>query len=370
MKHHVARVEACLLAALLFSASLQAEELESLRALVRAQGVSGREESVRREILSHLRPDARAEVDNLGNVTVSLGDGRPLRLVLASMDEPGFVVTRIQEDGFLRVRRLARVPLPPLFEQYFVGQPLGIGTETPARTIPAVSAVLSTHLQRGRRSGAGAPPPRDEDLLVDLGARSEAEARQAGVRLLAPVTLEKDLVPLAGGRVSGFALDDRVGCEALLRLARRVDISRLKGQVILAWAAQSWVGGRGAERLARRFAPDEVLVVDLHAPDPPDSPAREPDGIPGRGPFLARSEGVDAKTERLVARLRAAAREADVSLQEVGFGSLHDGRAFQKRPVAVVGIPVRSPGTPAEVVDLDDLELLTRWLTIFLERKP
>ncbi len=369
MRRHKSCQLLCLVGAILLAAPARGEDLESLRALVRAQGVSGREEAVRREILSRLPAGDQGEIDNMGNLTMTVGSGRPLRLVLAVMDEPGYVVTRIQEDGYLRVRRLARLPLPPLFDQYFVGQPLQVESPGASPPINAVSAVLSTHLQRGRRVAAS-PPPRDEDLLVDLGARSADQARAAGIRLLSPVTLEKSLVELAGNRVSGFALDDRVGCEALLRLASGLDRSRLKGQVVLAWAAQSWVGGRGAQRLARRFAPDEVIVVDLYAPDPSGWQTMEPGGTLGRGPFLARSAGEDSGTRELAERLRRSARDGRISLQEIKFGSLNDGVPFQKHPIAVVGVPVRFPGTPAEVVDLGDLDGLSGWLKGYLEGRP
>ena len=354
---------------MLLAAPAWAEDLESLRALVRAQGVSGREEAVSREILSRLPSGDRAEIDNMGNLTLTLGSGRPLRLVLAVMDEPGYVVTRIQDDGYLRIRRLARLPLPPLFDQYFVGQPLQVSSEGSSAPIDAVSAVLSTHLQRGRRTST-APPPRDEDIFVDLGARSADQARAAGITLLAPVTLNKDLVELAGSRVSGFALDDRVGCEVLLRLANTLDRSRLKGQLVLAWSAQSWVEGRGAQRLARRFEPDEVVVVDLYAPDPAGWAVMEPGGTLGKGPFLARDAQADAATDGLAQRLRSAARDAGIPLQSVRFGTLNDGVPFQKHPVAVVGVPVGFPGTPSEMVDLRDLSGLTGWLKRYLEGRP
>jgi putative aminopeptidase len=358
----------CLVAMLSLATTARGEDLESLRALVRAQGVSGREEAVRQEILARLPAGDRGEVDNLGNLTVTIGSGRPLRLVLAVMDEPGYVVTRIQDDGYIRVRRLARLPLPPLFDQYFVGQPLQVEAQESSPPINAVSAVLSTHLQRGRQA-AVSPPPRDEDLVVDLGARSADQARAAGIALLSPVTLEKELVELAGDRVSGFSLDDRIGCEALLRLARKLDRSRLNGQLVLAWAAQSWVGGRGAQRLARRFAPDEVILVDLYAPDPAAWTALEPGGTLGKGPFLARS-GEDQGPRHLAERLRRSARDARISIQEIRFGSLNDGTPFAKHPVAVVGIPVRFPGTPAEMVDLGDLNGLSGWLKGYLEGGP
>lgn len=342
--------------------ALPAQDLDALRALIRAQGVSGREAPVREVLQARLPPGRAAEVDNLGNLIVVLGSGRPQRLVLAGMDEAGFVVTQIRDDGYLRVRRPARSPLPPPFNAYFVGQPLLIGAAGDGDPIPALSAVLSTHLQRGRAGAVPQPLPRDEDLLVDAGARSESEARAAGIRLLAPVTLEKDLSVLGDGLVAGFGMDDRAGCEVLLELARSSALPAGKGSIVLAWAAQGWVDRRGAERLARRFEPDEVLVVDLYAAPAAGETVKQPSGRPGRGPFLADSPEKDAPSRDLRAAIRAKARALGIPLQRVDFPSSHQGKPFAGRPLAVLGVPVRYPGTPVEMVSRDDLDALVRLL--------
>jgi putative aminopeptidase len=335
--------------------------------LVRAQGVSGREEGIRKEIRSRLPRGSNSEIDNLGNLTVTYGSGRPLRLFVAAMDEAGYVVSRIQEDGYLRLQRLARVPLSPMFDQFIIGQPVLIGTPSPGRMIPGVTAVLSTHLQRGRRVEPDAARlPVDEDLIIDVGARSAPAAAAAGIRILAPVTLEKDLSVLAGTRVAGPALDDRVGCQALLDLAGFAGESPGKGTVVLAWTAQSWVGSRGAERLARRFQPDEVIVLDLYAPDPSDQPARKPGGELGQGPLLGKGSSEAGDPGDLRERMRQAARKEGIRIQEVEYGSLHEGKSFPGIPVAVAGVPIRFPGTPVETIDLKDLEALSKWLRRFM----
>ena len=305
----------------------------------------------------------------MGNLVAMSGSGHPQRLLLAVMDEPGYVVTRIQEDGYLRVRRTSRLPLSPLFDQYFVGQPLRIASDAADSPLDAVSAVISTHLQRGRR-GAPAGPVRDEDLLVDVGARTADQAQTAGVKLLAPVTLDKDLLELAGSRVTGATLDDRVGCEILLRLARQLSPTGVQGQLVLAWTAQSWVGNRGAARLARRFSPDEVLLIDPFVPGTAAQPAPQAAGIPGQGPFLARSAGASQDSKPLQERLRAAARRAGVEVQRVAVGSQHDAAPFKKSPAAILGVPMRYPGTPVEEVDLRDLDGLVQWLQSYLGATP
>ena len=346
---------------------LQAQDLDSLRALIRAQGVSGREAPVRRVIQSRLPAGRSAEVDNLGNLVLVMGSGRPVKLVLAAMDETGFVVTQIRPDGYLRLRRPAREPLPPLFNGYFVGQPLLIGAGDGRDSIPAVAAVRSTHLQRGRSdTDSPPPPPRDEDLLVDVGARSEAEAKAAGIRLLAPVSLEKDLAVLGEGMVAGFGMDGRAGCEVLLQLARNLTPPR-EGSLVLAWAAQSWTGERGAERLARRFEPDEVLVLDSYASPAAGETVTPPGGRAGGGPFLADSPEKDPGSRQLRAAIRAKAHAVGIPLQRVPFPSSHDGKPFAGRSLAVLGVPVRFPGTPVETVSLDDLDALVRLMGATLE---
>ena len=309
-------------------------------------------------------------MDEFGNLVLLLGSGPPSRLVVTALDEPGYVVSRIQEDGYLRVQRLARLPLSPLYDQFMEGQPVRIGTPDPSRSVPGVAAILSTHLQRGRRPAAAVRPPSDADLMIDVGARSAAEARDAGVRLLAQVTLQKDLAFLSGTKVAGPSLESRAGCAALIDLARRLDPRRLHGQLILAWSAQSWVGFRGASRLARRFATDEVLVVDSFAPNPSPLPLAEPAGVLGRGPFLARAEEESGTSGELEAGLRMAARGRSIPVHLVHVGSLHEGKPFLGRRVAVVGIPLRFPGTPAEMVDLRDLDSLVDWLAAYLEEGP
>src|SRR5882762_8461080 len=140
--------------------------------------------------------------DNLGNLTVVVGSGKPALLLVAHMDEPGYVVSGVTEQGYLKVQRLARIPFSPLFDQSHMGQPLLV--QTRRGVIPAVAVVHSTHLWRGNAAPL-AHAILDEDLFVDIGARSPGEVEGAGVALLAPVVIARRIVDLAGGKVAGPA---------------------------------------------------------------------------------------------------------------------------------------------------------------------
>src|SRR5205823_269324 len=131
--------------------------------------------------------------DNLGNLIIRLGKGSPSRLLVAPVDEFGYVVSEIRADGFIRVQLVQSAPPTPLFHQFHEGQPIFITTER--GTVPGVTVTLSTHLQRSR-TDADKPITRPDDLWIDIGARSREEVEAAGVRLLDPISLRERSVKL------------------------------------------------------------------------------------------------------------------------------------------------------------------------------
>src|SRR6202035_4067575 len=86
------------------------------------------------------------KTDNLGDLIVTIGSGSPNRLIVTPIDEPGFVVSGITDDGYLRVQRLPQSGLPPIFNELYSAQPVKIRTAT-GKWIDGVVAGLSVHLQ-------------------------------------------------------------------------------------------------------------------------------------------------------------------------------------------------------------------------------
>ena len=108
--------------------------------------------------------------DNLGDVTITLGNGAPRRLIVTPIDEPGFVVSAITDDGYLRLQRIPQFGLPAIFNELYSAQPVKVGTAS-GRWVDGVVAGISIHLQPGR---VNAPNPRDiENMYVDIGANSQ-----------------------------------------------------------------------------------------------------------------------------------------------------------------------------------------------------
>src|SRR6185295_13318594 len=124
--------------------------------------------------------------DALGNLILRKGSGSPRRVVACALDRPGFAVTEITDDGYLRLREAGAGRQHPLWNQFHEGQRLRVLTRN--GVVPAVAIVKSTHLQRGPRGPA--PVTTLDDMWVDVGATSRIEVRRLGIEMLDPVVRE------------------------------------------------------------------------------------------------------------------------------------------------------------------------------------
>lgn len=152
--------------------------------------------------------------DALGNLILRKGSGSPRRVVACGLDRPGFAVTEITEDGYLRLREVGSLRMHPLWTQFHEGQRIRVLRR--GGSVPGVVTVKSTHLQRGRV--ANAPVTTLDDLWVDVGATSRADVRALGIEMLNPVV--RDVVGWSyGDFVAGPLASLRVGCAAVASVA-------------------------------------------------------------------------------------------------------------------------------------------------------
>ena len=197
------------------------------------------------------------QTDNIGDVTITIGSGSPNRLIVAALDEPGFVVSDVTEDGYLRLQRLPQNGTIPLFEELYAAQPVRVRTAQ-GKWIDGVVAGLSVHLQPGRTD---APKMNDiENLYVDIGAASAEEARRAGVDNLSPVGIDRSAAN-ANGHWGAAGIGDRYGAVAVIESLRRLDRAKLKGTLTVAFVVQQWTGARGLQRILDRVKPQEMIYV-------------------------------------------------------------------------------------------------------------
>ena len=194
--------------------------------------ITGYEQGMTDSLLALLPGSTR---DRIGNVTLTLGRGAPRRLVYCALDEIGYVVGNITDDGYLLLRRVGGgLRLSPLFDQQLEGQRVTLFGRKAA--VPGVVAVRSTHLTRGRPT-RDEPPFTVDNAYVDIGARSRDEALALGISILTPVSLTKRPQRYGDRLLAAPNAGRRAACAALAAAA--LTHPRARGTVVVAFTVQS-----------------------------------------------------------------------------------------------------------------------------------
>src|SRR5271170_5868141 len=346
---------------------------ERLDGFVGTSAVSGYENQLADKIREQLRR-LQPTTDNLGDVIVTIGSGAPHRLIVTSIDEPGFVVSEITPDGYLRVQRLPQGGLPPIFNEMYSAQPVRIET-TGGKWTDGVVAGLSVHLQPGRTN-----PPKAADLeniYVDIGATSAAEVRKAGVDILNPIVINRRLMYLSQEKMAGASIGDRFGAAALVELLPRIDSTKLKGTLTVAFVVQQRTGARGLQRILTQTQADEMIYVGRLLPGGPIPEMETLHRAPRRetgGGVLVGVPQTDGSLPAFAAELKQLA-----DANEIPFASDYSANILPKSYLPMPQLPAKWvhlaiatswTDTPAETIDSSDLLNLTKLLDLYLAASP
>ncbi len=223
-------------------------DFKLLEKLCAARGISGQEQTVRSLILEEIRPYAdQITVDPLGNVLAfKKGAQRPkTKLMLsAHMDEVGFIVTHVTEDGFLKV-----APVGGIDKRVVPGKRVLVGE----KGIPGVISLVPIHLSKDEDREKTLP---FDQLAVDIGAVSREDALNHTA--LGDMVTFCSVFDLRDGMVKSKAIDDRAGCALLIELIKE----ELPFDVHFTFVVQEEVGCRGAKTAAYTVAPQACIVVE------------------------------------------------------------------------------------------------------------
>ena len=335
---------------------------DRLAALIQAQGVSGFESDVRQAVAGMLPAWATPKVDEVGNLVLTIGQGQPHLLIAATIDEDGYLVSGITDDGFLRLTLVSTGASYRLFDQFVYGQPVVIrttGVTAPvgkgptawkvSTHVPGIVATASSHLQRGRDTSTAINGL--DDLWVYVGASSRADVEKLGIRLLDTVALRERVQRLAGGRTAGVAAQARGGALALVNLlAGLKQAPAVTGTLTIAWVAQGLFGDRGLARLGQTTDPDRVILLSRGAPGRDTADAKGALGRLGGGPVVPEAD----------AALLDRARQAGLAIQTVP--ALRGTNAWRRATVQTLAIQTLFAQTPVETVQDDDLSAVTALL--------
>lgn len=343
--------------------------VDLLRTLTDAFGPSGFEDEVRDVVRSLVEPlvdDVR--VDTLGNLIVTKRGRTETTFMLdAHMDEIGFMVTWIEERGFLRF------------------QPIG-GWD--ARIIPSHALTILSDTGAKIKGAIGTPPPhvlrpedrekpfKIEDLFVDVGADSADEIRALGIRVGSPAVISYPFEHLGEQRVMAKALDDRAGCAVMIKTLEALHGEDLDVTFVGAFTVQEEVGLRGAGTAAWQIDPDIAIALEgTIAADVPGVPEPRQPTRQGQGPSIRIMDGGMIGMPRMIRALATTAEEADIPFQyQVPAPGGTDAGAIHRTRGGVlsgaVSVPCRYIHAPCSIARVDDVDNAARLVTEFVRRCP
>lgn len=235
-------------------------ELNLLKKLCLENGTSGDENVVRNTIINMLPEDCSYIVDPIGNLIVEKkGENQPENRValFAHMDEVGFIVTYINDEGYVYVNSVGGIDESALFSKKI--------------TINGCVGVAGGKAIHQCGGDEGKKIPKIADVAIDFGFESKEEAEKY-ISLGDYGYFKSDFVEFGKGYIKSKALDDRVGCAVIIELLQK----KSKINYTAVFTVQEEIGARGAAVGAYTVNPDYAIVIEsTTASDIPDTPDRK-----------------------------------------------------------------------------------------------
>ncbi len=336
--------------------------MELLKKLSQTPGISGREERIRALIKAELEKLAdEVRVDAIGNV-IALKKGKSggkKVMISGHMDEIGFIVSQIEEKGFLRLS-----PVGGHDPRNLVAQRVIVHGREDLRGI-MMPAIKPVHIMTAEEAKA---PLKISDLYVDLGLTQEETEKL--VRIGDPVTIDREFIEF-GANVSGKAMDDRAGVWVMIEALRQVKEHEV--DIYAVASVQEEVGLRGATTGAYGIRPDIGVALDVTlAVDGPGSSKQFQITALGEGAAIKIMDSASISNYKLVDFMRTLAEENQIKYQmEILPRGGTDAGAIERIqtgcPVITLSVPTRHVHSNVETINKEDIKNTAVLLAKFLE---
>ena len=336
---------------------------EFLEKILNTASVSGCEEENQKNALAYMKDTAEEQkCDAVGNTFSFIHRNAPCQVLLtAHMDEIGFRVVQITDDGMIKVQEAGGV-----YPALYAGAPMQILHETD-KGITKINACCTFSDELLKNSDV-----KDRDLVLDIGASSREEAEKA-VSVGDPVCADTAAKELLGGRIASRALDDKAGVYVICEAAKRAAAKGAQNGIIVHTSVGEETTGRGAWFAGAAVKPSCCIAVDVTwANDcPGGDPAKNGDIRLGRGPVLCMSGMVNKQMNTM---LKKTAQDCGIAVQyeTAGGRTYTDGDVLMLTgngvPTALVSVPLRYMHSSVEIADGKDLEQCIELIAEFLLR--
>lgn len=339
------------------------EKLQLLSELCLEFGPTGSEEYVAKVIKKKLG-DTEYTVDRLGNIIVHIpNEGAPKLMVSAHMDEVGFIINEITEDGYLKFDTLGGIDPRVMCGKY-------VTVEGKDGFIPGVIAAKAIHHQSADERKKVTPY---KSMYIDIGATSREEAESL-TELGNSATFDSEFVIFGegGAFIKSKAIDDRIGCAVLLDLLGRLP-EDCPFDLYFCFTVREEIGLSGARTVAHAIDPDFCIVLESTAvADLPDVPESRRVAKLGDGCAISLRDNATIYDRDFVNFALEAAKAKGVAAQIKKYvsggndaGSIH--RSVDGVRALAISVPSRYIHSPANVISTADYLSMSELVLAIIE---
>jgi endoglucanase len=338
-----------------------------LRELTEAPGIPGYETQVRAVLRRYLEGVAEITHDGLGSFVAHLPGpaGGPRVMLAGHMDEVGFMVRQITEEGCLRF-----LPLGGWWDQVILGQRMEVYTKD--GPVIGVTGAKPPHLLESDERKKMVPK---KEMYLDVGAVSREDVEELGIRLGDPIVPVSPFT-LMGNPLSylGKAFDDRVGCALFVEALREMAKVERANAIYGVGTVMEEVGLRGARTSAHLVEPDVAIILEVDIAG--DIPGIKPEDCAtklGAGPALSLYDVRMIPNLKLRDLVIETAEEEGIPLQfSTMQGGATDGAMIHLHaggvPCVVLGVPARHIHSHAGIIRRDDYDRTLQLLLALLHK--
>lgn len=328
-----------------------------LECLSNESGVSGYEYNLNDLITTEFEKYTDDTIlDNLGNIiSIKKGTGNAKIMLAAHMDEIGLMVNFIEENGLLRFTSVGGFD-----PRTIVGQEVIVhGKEKHFGVIGS----KPPHLQDASEQDKSI---KMEDMIIDIGFPYEKVVEL--VQIGDVVTINRKFEYLKNNRVTGKALDNRVGISVLLECAKELQKTNHEADVYFVSTVQEEVSMGGAQAASFDINPDIGIAVDVGFGNTPELDRSSTINL-GEGPGITLGGNIHPNLRK---KLIEVARQYNIPFQnEITPGATGtDANAIQINrsgiPTLVLSVPLRYMHTSVELIQLEDIKYTAQLLSFFI----
>lgn len=339
-----------------------------LAQLSNAAGTPGNETEVRKIIRQQLEGLVKFSHDKLGSLICQKKGAKesPKVMLAGHLDEIGFIVRYISNDGFVKFHNLGGWWGHVLLAQQVI-------IKTAKGDVPGIiGAKPIHHLKEEERKKL----LDIQDMFIDVGAKNKQEAMEEfGILPGDHIIPYTNFASMKNSRlVSGKAFDDRVGVALFVDAIKSLADQKHPNAIYGVGTVQEEVGTRGAETAVDRVNPDVAIVLEgTPADDMPGLNKDETQGVLGQGPQIRLFDPTMITNQRLTRFVLETAKACNIPHQvAVRTTGATDARPIHLHnsgvPSIVLGVPVRYAHSHVGVLSLDDYDNTLKLLVEILKR--